>query len=583
MPRLFTNFASTLLASGITDIQTTLAVTTGDGDLFPVADLSGTGDYFDIVIEDGATPPNIEILQVTDRTLGSDNLTVVRAQEGTTAFAFAANSRVELRPTAATMDSYLTGDGDTISGNDNTLITRNTQLPPSTGNPALLKQGELFVNLNGQDLYSALFDDSSPILLGGNNVVSTSAPGEPALGKLWFDSNNSILNIWNGLAWVDVTTGGNPPSLGEEIAQGYNALDNAEFKVWQRPVFTDKTAIATDTPYHISGLWEYEHSSYQHFDVVKLEDAGVTGAKFPTDHAYRFWHQGTAKAGPGASEWAGLTQKIEGHRALSFLGGTRTISLWLRSLLAGDVAICLKTATKSYVTSVNIAAGELNTWVKKTVDVDMSTLSASDIDTGNGFGFSFGIMAAAGANYFPPATDQWVTGDYRSFSGAFSLALLGDSVLDVTQIKMSNVTTDSVFIPQPYHIDKAACERRYFSTFDDDVTPADNTADWSGAIMAPIADFSGTSRMLPIATQWFPTAMRDTPTIDLYSVTTATTDKWCTYEAGGAFPNPSMTISAEVQSEGPTYRGVVVKSTGNPSNSGQMSVMGIHLVATSYL
>ena len=97
MAALYTNNASTTLASGITNSATSLTVTSGNGTKFP----SPTGiDYFMCTLQ-GASGTPIEIVKVTARS--TDTFTIVRAQEGTTASAFNANDIVELRVTAAEM------------------------------------------------------------------------------------------------------------------------------------------------------------------------------------------------------------------------------------------------------------------------------------------------------------------------------------------------------------------------------------------------------------------------------------------------------------------------------------------------
>ena len=97
MATLYTNNASTTLASGITNSATSLTVTSGNGTKFP----SPTGiDYFMCTLQ-GASGTPIEIIKVTARS--TDTFTIVRAQEGTTASAFNANDIVELRVTAAEM------------------------------------------------------------------------------------------------------------------------------------------------------------------------------------------------------------------------------------------------------------------------------------------------------------------------------------------------------------------------------------------------------------------------------------------------------------------------------------------------
>jgi hypothetical protein len=100
MAVLYTNNATSTLASAITNSATSLAVATGTGTRFPAP--SG-GDFFYATLVSGNT---VEIVKVTAR--ATDTLTVTRAQEGTTAAAFNAGATVELRITAGMLDQIKT-------------------------------------------------------------------------------------------------------------------------------------------------------------------------------------------------------------------------------------------------------------------------------------------------------------------------------------------------------------------------------------------------------------------------------------------------------------------------------------------
>jgi microcystin-dependent protein len=80
---LFANNASTALAGGITNVATTANLTTGSGALFPSPD---AGQYFVATFTDAATGLLREIVHVT--AVSGDAVTMVRAQEGTTALAW---------------------------------------------------------------------------------------------------------------------------------------------------------------------------------------------------------------------------------------------------------------------------------------------------------------------------------------------------------------------------------------------------------------------------------------------------------------------------------------------------------------
>ena len=101
--QLFSNNASTTLASAINDIATSMLVATGTGSLF--ATPTGYGvpaiDQYELItISQGS---NIEIVKCTSRS--GDNFFIQRAQEGTTAQNWSVGAKVESRITKGTLEN----------------------------------------------------------------------------------------------------------------------------------------------------------------------------------------------------------------------------------------------------------------------------------------------------------------------------------------------------------------------------------------------------------------------------------------------------------------------------------------------
>lgn len=110
---LFTDNASSTLASAIGTGDTTIVVAAGTGALFSAP---GAGQIAYVTLED--VSGNIEVLRVTSRTV--DSLVVVRGQDATTPKAFASGTRVEQRITKGILDAFLQkAGGDTLSGTTN--------------------------------------------------------------------------------------------------------------------------------------------------------------------------------------------------------------------------------------------------------------------------------------------------------------------------------------------------------------------------------------------------------------------------------------------------------------------------------
>ncbi len=113
---LWTNAASTTLATAISSVSTTINVASGAGALFPNP---GSNQYFLATLSPatpGAQPS--EIVLVSARS--SDALTVTRAQEGTTAQAWGTGAIVQNLITAGTMNAL--GQVINYAGNPNGYV-----------------------------------------------------------------------------------------------------------------------------------------------------------------------------------------------------------------------------------------------------------------------------------------------------------------------------------------------------------------------------------------------------------------------------------------------------------------------------
>lgn len=165
---LFANNASAALASSITMTSTTITLTTGAGAQFPA--ISGS-NYFYATLTDSSN--NLEVIKVTAR--AADVLTVVRGQEGTTPRAYAPADKVELRVTAAVMNSLPQLAADQTFSGANTFTN-----PPTLGSPLAVTSGGTGVTTStgtGAGVHA-----ESPTI--NNPTLTAPALGIPASGTL---------------------------------------------------------------------------------------------------------------------------------------------------------------------------------------------------------------------------------------------------------------------------------------------------------------------------------------------------------------------------------------------------------------
>ena len=122
------NFASTI-SSGIDSSATTISVASATG----LPSLSGS-DYLYLTLDTDTGSPTREIVKVTG--ISSNDLTVVRGQDGTSAASFAAGTKVELRVTAAALqESVSVAVDDLVDSAPGALDTLN-ELAAALGDDA---------------------------------------------------------------------------------------------------------------------------------------------------------------------------------------------------------------------------------------------------------------------------------------------------------------------------------------------------------------------------------------------------------------------------------------------------------------
>ena len=233
---LFTNNAATTLASGITNVATTLTVASGTGALFP----SPTGGNYSYVTLINAAGTVLEIVKLTARS--TDTLTITRAQEGTTASAFNTGDKVELRVTAAGMtdtfnnggvQSIVAGTGISVSSATGNVTVTSTVIPSGsvmlfyqsaapTGWTQVTSVNDMALRMvsgtggttGGTTAFSTVFANQTPTI----NVSGLSA-GATTLSIAQMPSHNHTLT--NAAGTVSNTCGsatytpygGNPPSM----------------------------------------------------------------------------------------------------------------------------------------------------------------------------------------------------------------------------------------------------------------------------------------------------------------------------------------------------------------------------------
>lgn len=189
---LAANNASTLLVSDISDVSTTLQVSTGTGNQFP-SPVSGTS-YFKVTLTSLAAGRNKEIVHVTARS--GDTFTIVRGQEGTTAASWPSGSSVANLFTAGTFS-------DMAQAKDVQAVY--DTLAESSGAAevgALTDSGSATTVQGALDLKLAIAKIIGTGTGQGDKIVGVLQPFTWAVPRTQHDKNYDVINVMDfGAVW----------------------------------------------------------------------------------------------------------------------------------------------------------------------------------------------------------------------------------------------------------------------------------------------------------------------------------------------------------------------------------------------
>ncbi len=383
MAVVFKNNAKTTLASGINSSVT--SITVNDGSLLP--SLSGS-DFFFATIDDGT---NNEIVKVTARS--SNTLTVVRAQDNTTAQSFSSGAVIELRLTAGILELF------------------------SQTGVAITDEIEAYLDANGltfPDNVKAQFGNSNDLQIFTQSSNGNAIIRETGGGNLSIQTNGSQIGFFdttNSQSLAEFATGG-----------GVNLRHNGDSK------FT-----TTSTGIDVTGT------------IDASGDVTTTGHYIADTH----FRSSDSNATLSATGGGGVFLRPDGHSSSSnqfFIASGTGNATFGGAIFSGDVnstGILKSTKTSFPQLQLNDASNEVkighsgNTLFIKRGDSDGEIRFRN---TDNTDPFIFG-MSTSSPQLTTTATIS-VLGDNKLLKFDNGTKLIGDHAFDGLQIRTSD--TDAI-------------------------------------------------------------------------------------------------------------------------------------------
>lgn len=187
------NFVRGTTDAAVDSTQTTISVV--DASIFPDP---ADGEYNLVLWDDGAHPrpdqdPDVEIVRVTARDTGTNDLTVTRAQEGTAGASHPSGSALQLSPTAKVFGDIAASDQ---AVEDFTTAGGSGTVPTSQGDGSLLMETPA-----GLEAQNRLIEDD----FGDGSLTSRSGQKLNLFNKFDFQSDNATIGVFRPS--YDVTGG----------------------------------------------------------------------------------------------------------------------------------------------------------------------------------------------------------------------------------------------------------------------------------------------------------------------------------------------------------------------------------------
>jgi len=324
-----------------------------------------------------------------------------------------------------------------------------------------------------------------------------------------------------------------------------NPIINGDLNIWQRG--TSFAAIATSSYFADRFQWLNTSSAVV---TVSRNTSVPVGAGRLLNYSLDI-EVTTADATMGASEYATITQKIEGYNFLPYAQRAFWLSFWVYATKTGIYSLAFRNAggDRSFIAEYTVT--QSNVWQRVVVPITASP-SAGTWDYVNGIGLAINWCLATGSTF--AAATGWQSGNYRgSTNQVNALDTIGNR-FRVTGIRLDLVPALLQYDCTRTFGDEFALCQRYFEKggFDSDVAPAAGVS--SAAYVAATWAVNNASMLIPLQTR-----KRTAPTITLYGGASGGAGNLAGLLVSGSWANSATSVAERIEQ---TNFGVAVTYTG---------------------
>lgn len=220
----------------------------------------------------------------------------------------------------------------------------------------------------------------------------------------------------------------------------------------------------------------------------------------------------TADAAIGAAQIAYVNQKMEGYNFAAIAQRSFTLSFWVKATVTGTYCVAFQNSgsDRYYIAEYTINAA--STWEYKTITVSASP-SAGTWNYTNGIGLFIAFILASGTDFHGTA-NSWQTGALFATSNQVNAFSAINNTFRLALVQVEAGSTDTPFEIRTVQEELELCQRYYWKTFAQGVTPAQNIGSSVGCTPYRAA-FTGVGNGgMQVS---LPVVMRTTPTIIGYN------------------------------------------------------------------
>jgi hypothetical protein len=304
--------------------------------------------------------------------------------------------------------------------------------------------------------------------------AQTVSGDDPQLTTLASASTKGLLNQTSGNTtdFIDGTNNSQAlqPVIWSARLRSFNAIGNPTFEVDQRNVGTALTNPASGAfiqdRYSIAksaGLTGTVNTALQ---SVPSSPIVIPGTNFGITQNFQRFTVGTAQASLAAGDFYGFAQNLEGPRWRELAMDVHSVSLLVRSSVAGlSFTLRLRDSGVSNSLVKLCTIPSANTWTLislPNLPVWVGTYSAAP----GQIAYLLNIFLACGSTYIAAASAAWQTGDIRGVTGMSNLLATAGATFDIAFLKHEPGPQCTTLMDCPFTENLAECERYYFKTYD---------------------------------------------------------------------------------------------------------------------